>query len=238
MGGRIELFGGDWVAMVTVILSWLGIISVMVALVPVVAISPILLYIGMLIGSQALPGDSQEPRSSHRPCAHTNTLPRAGGGRRSNNRSGGRWNECELRSGSTSSAKTGVLYHGLAVIRRAASILGGLILGAIGVFIIDHQFTKAAQAFSAAGAVLTFFGFMHGEAIGFKGRLPLLPSATLGSLAFSSAARSSEPFPLWPRRPLEHDHEARTRARCGVASRARSTRPGRGREPAPPAHRP
>ena len=38
-------------------------------------------------------------------------------------------------------------------------------LGAIAVFIIDRDFAKAA-AFAAAGAVLTFFGFMHGEAIG------------------------------------------------------------------------
>ena len=36
-----------------IILSWFGIISVLLALVPVVAISPILLYIGMLIGAQA-----------------------------------------------------------------------------------------------------------------------------------------------------------------------------------------
>ena len=36
-----------------VLLSWFGIISLLLALVPVVAISPILLYIGMLIGAQA-----------------------------------------------------------------------------------------------------------------------------------------------------------------------------------------
>ena len=40
-----------------------------------------------------------------------------------------------------------------------------LVLGAIGVFIIERQFVKAA-AFALAGAVLTFFGFMHSEAIG------------------------------------------------------------------------
>ncbi len=44
--------------------------------------------------------------------------------------------------------------------------MGGLILGAISVFVIERQFTKAS-AFAAAGAVLSFFGFMHGEAIGF-----------------------------------------------------------------------
>ena len=45
------------------------------------------------------------------------------------------------------------------------SILGGLILGALTVCIIDRTFKKAA-GFALAGAVLTFFGFMHGERIG------------------------------------------------------------------------
>ena len=43
--------------------------------------------------------------------------------------------------------------------------LAGIILGAVTVFIIDRDFLKAS-AFAAAGAVLTFFGFIHGEAIG------------------------------------------------------------------------
>ena len=38
-------------------------------------------------------------------------------------------------------------------------------LGAIAAFVIDGAMRKAA-AFALAGAVLTFFGFMHGEAIG------------------------------------------------------------------------
>ena len=58
-----------------------------------------------------------------------------------------------------------MLYHGLAIMGGGA-ILGGLVLGAIAAFVIDRAFRKAA-AFALAGAVLTFFGFMHGEAIGF-----------------------------------------------------------------------
>jgi AGZA family xanthine/uracil permease-like MFS transporter len=41
-----------------------------------------------------------------------------------------------------------------------------MILGAIAAFIIDKKYTEAS-AFAAAGAVLTFFGFMHGETVGF-----------------------------------------------------------------------
>ena len=55
----------------------------------------------------------------------------------------------------------GVIYHGLEVM-GGGSILAGLILGAIGVFVIERDFVKAS-AFALTGAVLTFFGFMHGE---------------------------------------------------------------------------
>jgi adenine/guanine/hypoxanthine permease len=58
----------------------------------------------------------------------------------------------------------GVLYQGLEVLGGGA-ILTGLVFGAIGAFIIDKKFLAAA-AFAAAGAVLTFFGFMHGESVG------------------------------------------------------------------------
>jgi AGZA family xanthine/uracil permease-like MFS transporter len=47
MGGRIGYSAVTGV--MVILLAWFGIISVMVALSPVVAISPILLYIGMLI---------------------------------------------------------------------------------------------------------------------------------------------------------------------------------------------
>src|SRR6201990_404270 len=51
MGGRIGYSAAT--GLMIIVLSWFGIIAVMLAAVPVVAISPILLYIGMLIGAQA-----------------------------------------------------------------------------------------------------------------------------------------------------------------------------------------
>jgi adenine/guanine/hypoxanthine permease len=76
--------------------------------------------------------------------------------------------------------QTGVLYHGLEVLGGGA-ILAGLILGAIGVFIIDRQFMRAA-AFALAGAALTFFGFMHGEKIG-VGQTPVVAISYLAVAA-------------------------------------------------------
>jgi AGZA family xanthine/uracil permease-like MFS transporter len=60
--------------------------------------------------------------------------------------------------------QVGVLYHGLEVLGGGA-ILSGLILGAIGALIIEKKFAEAGY-FAAAGAALTFFGFMHGESVG------------------------------------------------------------------------
>src|SRR5947209_4661411 len=62
MGGRIGYSAATGV--MVIVLSWLGIIAVMSALIPLVAISPILLYIGMLIGAQAF----QETPKAHAPA--------------------------------------------------------------------------------------------------------------------------------------------------------------------------
>jgi adenine/guanine/hypoxanthine permease len=45
------------------------------------------------------------------------------------------------------------------------AILTGLVLAAITANVIDKKFVNAA-AFALAGAVLTFFGFMHGQQVG------------------------------------------------------------------------
>ncbi len=58
------------------------------------------------------------------------------------------------------------------------SILAGLVLGAVGVFIIERDFVKAS-AFAFTGAVLTYFGFMHGEAVGIGGGFGVTPAVAL-----------------------------------------------------------
>jgi AGZA family xanthine/uracil permease-like MFS transporter len=159
MGGRIGYSAATGATVL--VLSWLGIISVIAAVIPVVAISPILLYIGMLMGAQAF----QETPKSHAPAIILSLMPHLAA-----------WGKLmidnSLAAAGTSAAavgidklgQTGVLYAGLAVLGEGA-ILSGLILAAVAAFIIDRQFMKAGS-FALAGAVLTFFGFMHSEAIG------------------------------------------------------------------------
>jgi AGZA family xanthine/uracil permease-like MFS transporter len=78
----------------------------------------------------------------------------------------------------------GVLYRGLEVM-GGGSILAGLVLGAIGVFVIERDFVKAS-AFALAGAVLTYFGFMHGEAVGVGGGFGVTPAVALAYAAVAA----------------------------------------------------
>lgn len=166
MGGGIGYSAATGVAVI--LMSWFGIIALMMALIPVVAISPILLYIGMLIGAQAF----QESTRSHAPAIILALTPHlAAWGKMLIDNALGAAGTSAAVVGLDKLGQVGVLYHGLEVMGGGA-ILGGLVLGAIGVCVIDRTFFKAS-AFALAGAVLTFFGFMHGEAIGF-GESPIM----------------------------------------------------------------
>ena len=159
MGGRLGYSAATGIAVIA--LSWFGVIALVSTLIPVVAISPILLYIGMLIGAQAF----QESPKAHAPAVILALTPHlAAWGKLLIDSSLGAAGTSAAAIGVDKLAQVGVLYHGLAVMGGGA-IVGGLVLGAIAVYVIDRQFLKAA-GFALAGAVLTFFGFMHGEAIG------------------------------------------------------------------------
>src|SRR5438477_8215195 len=69
MGGRIGYSAATGLAVI--MLCWLGTISVMLAFIPSVAILPILLYIAMLIGSQAF----QETPKAHAPAIILSMVP-------------------------------------------------------------------------------------------------------------------------------------------------------------------
>jgi AGZA family xanthine/uracil permease-like MFS transporter len=206
MGGRVGYSAATGVAVI--VLSWLGIISVLASLVPLVAISPILLYIGMLMGAQAF----QETPKAHAPAIVLSLMPNLAA-----------WGKLQidnaLAAAGTSAGKVGVqalagkgvLYEGLSVLGGGA-ILSGLVLAAMAAFIIDRKFVKAA-GFAATGAVLTFFGFMHGEAIGI-GESPvvalsyLMVAAALVGCAKFATVSAAEPA------AVEH-HEVQLAAAAG-----------------------
>ena len=159
MGGRLGYSAATGI--MVIVLAWFGIIALVSSLIPVVAISPILLYIGMLIGAQAF----QESPKSHAPAVVLALTPHlAAWGKLMIDNALGAAGTSVAAVGVDKLAQVGVLYKGLAIMGGGA-ILGGLVLGAIAAFVIDGAFRKAA-GFALAGAALTFFGFMHGEAIG------------------------------------------------------------------------
>jgi AGZA family xanthine/uracil permease-like MFS transporter len=215
MGGRIGYSAATGV--MVILLSWLGIISVLLALVPVVAILPILLYIGMLIGAQAF----QTTPVKHAPAivlaltphlaawakllidtgmaSMTNAMQAVGGLSPDK--------LAEVKAAAISSLpQQGVIYHGLEVM-GGGSILTGLVLGAIGVFVIERDFVKAS-AFALAGAVLTYFGFMHGEAVGVGSGLGVTPAVALSYAAVAAGLfalgklATSEHFVSHPEMPV------------------------------------
>ena len=159
MGGRIGYSAA--VGVMVIVLSWFGIIAVMSSLIPLVAISPILLYIGMLIGAQAF----QETPKAHAPAIVLALIPNiAAWGKVLIDGALGAAGTNAATVGLDKLGQVGVLYHGLELLGGGA-ILGGVILGAIATFIIERKFVEAS-AFALAGAVMTFFGFMHGEQVG------------------------------------------------------------------------
>jgi AGZA family xanthine/uracil permease-like MFS transporter len=141
--------------------TFLGVVPLLLAIIPLAAIYPILLYIGALIGAQAF----QATPRSHAPAIIIAMVPHFAS-----------W-AAGLVAGVLSAAGTtadeigkaalenaGVLFDGLHILGGGA-ILSGLLLGAIAIFLIEHQF-RAAAGYAAAASVLSFFGFIHSERIG------------------------------------------------------------------------
>jgi AGZA family xanthine/uracil permease-like MFS transporter len=191
MGGRIGYSAATGI--MVIVLSWFGVISLMLAIVPVVAISPILLYIGMLICAQAFETTPRE----HAPAIALSLTPHLAawatvllsGALGATGMNFGAMHAPEFVA---KMGQNGVLFHGLEVM-GGGSILTGLVLGAIAVFIIERKFANAS-AFALAGAVMTYFGFMHGEAVGIGGGLGVTPGVALAYAVVAAGLFAAERF--------------------------------------------
>jgi AGZA family xanthine/uracil permease-like MFS transporter len=173
VGGRIgySLATGFAIAVV----CFLGLTALLLAVIPLVAILPILLYIGLVIGAQAF----QATPSKHAPAVVLAIIPNIA-----------EWAKTQIdgtlaaagtsvaQVGTAKLAATGVLYHGLETL-GGGSVLAGLMLGAIAVFIIDRRL-RVAAAWSFAAAILAFVGLIHGEQLGWA----VSPQVALGYALF------------------------------------------------------
>jgi len=174
VGGRsgYSLATGILVMIVTL----LGLIPVLLSIIPLVAILPILLYIGALIGAQAF----QATPKHHAPAVVLALIPHFaawGQGQVDGALQAAGANAADLLD---KMAGNGVLYNGLATLGGGA-ILSGLVIGAIAVFLLDHK-PKLAAAYALAGAILSYFGFIHGSHVG----IGVSPMIALGYLLMSA----------------------------------------------------
>lgn len=149
-------------------LCFLGLVALLLAVVPLVSILPILLYIGLVIGAQAF----EATPARHAPAVILALLPNVA-----------EWAHGQvdgaLATAGTSAEKLGygalaahgVVYQGMRLFGGGAT-LAGMVLGSIAAFIIDRRFDRAAT-YAAIGAVLAFFGFINGTALGFANSAPV-----------------------------------------------------------------
>ncbi len=194
VGGRIGYSLATGALVITVTL--LNIVPVLLNLIPLVAILPILLYIGALIGAQAF----QATPRSHAPAVILALVPHFAA-----------WGKSQVdgalaAAGANaqdllgSMAGNGVLYEGMTKLGGGA-ILSGLIFGAIAVFLLDGK-PKLASAYAVAGAVLSYFGFIHAEAVQF-GNNGLPTDITIGYLLVAGLCYA---FSYFPREPISFEY--------------------------------
>ena len=174
---------------------FLGLFGVLEALLPVPAIVPILLYIGLLIGAQAF----QAVPRLHAIAVVAALLPNLA-----------QWAsgliDNALNAAATSADKVGldalnsagVVYEGLRTLGEGA-VLVGLILGTMVTFILDKKFLHAAVA-SLVGAVLSFIGLIHAPEVAWAAN----PQVALGYLFFGLVCLAYWFLP-GAREPVDHD---------------------------------
>jgi adenine/guanine/hypoxanthine permease len=188
---------------VIALVSFLGLTALLLAIIPLAAILPILLFIGLVIGAQAF----QASPARHAPAVVLAIIPNIAA-----------WGQTQvdgaLAAAGSSAATlgygalmgTGVVYHGMELVGGGA-VLAGLILGAIAAFIIDRQFRWAA-GYALAGAILAFFGFIHGTQLEVAASpLVALGYALMAGICFL-VAWQEEAVPRAPGWAVAEDQEA------------------------------
>jgi AGZA family xanthine/uracil permease-like MFS transporter len=158
---------------VIALMCFLGLFGLLGALIPLPAIVPILLYIGLLIGAQAF---VSVPKA-HAVAVVLAVIPNVAAwatGQIDNvlNAAG----TSATKVGTDALAKAGVVYDGLKSLGGGA-ILVGMLLGAIAAFMIDKRYYWAA-GYCTAGAALSFIGLIHGEQVAWAAS----PGVALGYL--------------------------------------------------------
>jgi AGZA family xanthine/uracil permease-like MFS transporter len=195
MGGRIGYSAVTGIFVM--VLTTFGVLPLLLAVIPVVAILPILLYIGLLIGAQAF----QESPSKHAPAIVLALVPHlAAWGKNQVDNALSAAGTDAAAVGFDALTQAGVLYHGLEVLGGGA-ILSAVVWSGLAISMIDRN-RVASVSFAASGAVLAFFGLIHSEAVGWAvspgAALAYVLIAALVAVSKSAEAVDGEPIPSVP----------------------------------------
>jgi AGZA family xanthine/uracil permease-like MFS transporter len=179
IGGRIGYSLATGIAIGLVCM--LGLTALLLSVIPLVAILPILLFIGLVIGSQAF----QATPRRHAPAIILALVPNIADWLHTQidnvvSVATGKGVSPELAASLASGAA--VYYTGIAT-TGGGGILAGLVLGAIGVFVIEKRFNWAA-VYAGIATVLSFFGFIHGSHLAVNTSPTVTFGYLLATLAF------------------------------------------------------
>src|SRR3954468_16697849 len=175
VGGRVGYSFAPGVCIAGV--CFLGLTALLLNVIPLVAILPILLYIGLVIGAQAF----QASPTSHAPAVVLAIIPNIA-----------EWAKINIdgalaaagtaadKVGIAALGKVGVVYQGLTVL-GGGSVLAGMVLGAMAAFIIDRKLAQAAVV-AFVGAAFSFIGLIHGPQLGWM----VSPLVALGYVMFGA----------------------------------------------------
>jgi AGZA family xanthine/uracil permease-like MFS transporter len=171
VGGRIgySLATGVVVALV----CFTGLVGTFLAIFPMQALVPVLLYIGLVIGAQAFNVNARR----YAPAIVLAFLPNIAAW------ATGQIDNALAAAGTTAQkvgdatlASNGVIYHGLLLLGQGA-VLVGIVLAAITCFVIDRRMYAAAIT-AGIGAVLSFVGLINAVKVQWNAS----PGVTLGYL--------------------------------------------------------
>ena len=180
VGGRIgySLVTGIVVAVVCVT----GLVGTFLAIFPMQALVPVLLYIGLVIGSQACTTSAKR----YAPAIVLAMLPSLA------QWATGQVDNALAAAGTTAATvgtdrliASGVIYDGLLLFGQGA-VLVGILLGAIACFVIDRRYYAAAIT-SVIAAALSFVGLVNAEEVTWNAA----PPVTLGYLLLAASSPGS-----------------------------------------------
>jgi AGZA family xanthine/uracil permease-like MFS transporter len=175
-GARI---GYSWATGVAIlVLAFTGLLNLVLSIIPLVALLPILVYIGMVITAQAFAVSEKR----HFPAIALSFIPLIAGFvvLKITSALGAVGAEIDY----VALANSGVPLLGWQRL-SGGDILVGMLIGAIGIYIIDKNFLRAA-VYSFITAGLAFFGFVHATSIGFPTSLETINPVSIGYIFFGA----------------------------------------------------